>query len=122
MIVSNLEGKTGVTPPNHFGMCAFPLIDKGSNSDERLGCSISYYLPGGGVGFDVQRAEMIYYVVDGEMTIETDDGDIALLKGEAIHISKGENKGVKNKSNYPACVLVIGNRPADADQGKEQRS
>lgn len=108
MIVSKLKDAQGRTPDNHFGMRTFSLFDKEPGSDENLVMSLSNYLPDGGAEIGPQPIEIIYYVLDGEMTVVTEEGDITLSKGDAIHISKGERKGVKNKTKYPAAMLVIG--------------
>lgn len=113
MIVSRLEDAAGKTPGGHFDMRTFSLIEKKPGSDENLACSVSCYLPGGGAEFGTQPVEVMFYVLEGEMTIETDNGDITLPAGDMIHISKGENKGVKNNTNRPASMLVIANVPAD---------
>lgn len=113
MITAKLENAKGKTPPNHFDMRTFSLFEKDFDSEDNLVMSISHYLPGGGAEIGLQPIEIIFYVLDGELTIITDSGDIALLKGEAIHISRGENKGIKNNTNYPATMLLVGAFPPD---------
>ena len=100
-------GSTGRTPPHHIDMKTFPLFEKSPDGD--LALSVSYYLPGGGVEMGPQPVEVIFYVLDGCITIQTEDGDIPLEKGEAIHISAGEKKGVRNNGSAPASILVIAN-------------
>ena len=70
-----------------------------------------YILPGGGAEFGPQPVEVIFYVLDGVISIETDNGDITLEPGQAVHIHKGENKGVHNRTNAPASMLVIAKVP-----------
>ena len=68
-------------------------------------------LPGGGAEFGPQPVEVIFYVLDGVISVETDSGDITLEPGQAVHIHKGENKGVHNRTNAPASMLVIAKVP-----------
>ena len=100
----------GRTPPHHFDMRTFPLVEKQAGQGD-LALSVSYYLPGGGAEFGPQPVEVIFYVLDGVISIETDSGDITLEQGQAVHIHKGENKGVHNRTNAPASMLVIAKVP-----------
>ena len=107
MKISALKDSQGRTPPRHFDMRTFPLVEKQADSEEQLALSVSYYLPGGGAEFGPQPVEVIFYVLDGELTIQTQQGELRLQAGEAMHISKGENKGIRNDSKATATLLVI---------------
>lgn len=96
----------GATPPNHFAMRTFSLFGK---QDGDLGLSLSYYLPGGGVDMGPQPVEVIFYVLEGELCVQGEQEQHQLSQGEAIHISAGERKAVRNNKNVPAHVLVIAN-------------
>lgn len=60
--------------------------------------------------------EVIFYVLDGTISIETDNGELTLEQGQVIHIHKGENKGVHNRTNAPASMLVIAKVPDEMAQ------
>lgn len=96
----------GRTPPHHFDMRTFPLVEKQAGQGE-LALSLSHYLPGGGADFGPQPVEVIFYVLDGTITIESDGEPIEVAAGQAVHIHKGENKGVRNHTNATASMLVI---------------
>lgn len=120
MNIVNVKDCRGRTPPNHFDMRTFPLVEKLPDSGEQLALSLSYYLPGGGAAFGPQPVEVIFYLLDGALTIQTDNGERSLAAGEAVHISKGENKGIENRSNATATLLVIACVP-DGQPGPENK-
>lgn len=106
MELVDLKQCQGHTPPHHFDMRTFPLVPKQAGMGD-LALSISYYLPGGGAEFGPQPVEVIFYVLDGTIAVDSDTGTLTLEAGQAVHISKGENKGVRNPGSRTATMLVI---------------
>jgi glyoxylate utilization-related uncharacterized protein len=93
-------------PPNHFNMIALKLHDKESTGASNF-VGLSHFLPGGGAGWDEGRAEKIYFVLDGEVTIKTKDEQITLKAWDSIFIGPGEGREIINKTNMPASMLVV---------------
>lgn len=106
MKLVDLKQCQGRTPPHHFDMRTFPLVEKKAGGGE-LALSLSYYLPGGGADFGPQPVEVIFYVLDGTITIQKEDGELTVEAGQAVYIGRGENKGIRNQSNTTAKMLVI---------------
>lgn len=107
MKFAKLSEAAGKTPPGHFDMRTFSLFQPdGAN---KLGISVSHYLPGGGAEYGPQPVEVVFYVLSGEITIKAEAGEYSLREGDSVRISKGEMKGVNNNSNNPATILVIAN-------------
>ena len=42
--------------------------------------SISHFLPEGGCTYDATPLEKVYFVLDGEVTIKTEEGEVVLKK------------------------------------------
>lgn len=108
MKFANINGASGITPPKHFGMTTFRLLADEPGTDNGLGMSISYYLPGGGAEKGTAPVEMIYFVLEGEIVVESEEQKYVLKKGDAIHMGIGDSRSVKNESEYPASILIIG--------------
>ena len=52
--------------------------------------------------------ELLYYVVEGEITVETDDGEKHILhSGDSIHFSPQQGRSVLNTGFNCAKMLVI---------------
>ncbi len=107
MKLVSLQECQGRTPPHHFDMRTFPLVERQAGGEERLAVSLSYYLPGGGAEYGPQPVEVVFYLLDGELTIQKEDGELRLRAGEALHISAGEQKGIRNDTRATAALLVI---------------
>lgn len=106
MIVSKLKDSKGYTLSHNVNSYTLPLIDRLPEKEKSLCMNVTHYLPSGGAEISLQPVEAIFYVMTGEMTILTENGDIILREGEAIYFSPGESKGLRNHTNYPATMLV----------------
>lgn len=78
---------------------------------------LSHFLPGGGADVAPARAEMIYYVIEGEITLTIyDDNDIAteviLHKGDSVHFNKGTKRGCVNNGSVSAQMMTIMIKPS----------
>ncbi|EHO23397.1 hypothetical protein HMPREF0995_05276, partial [Lachnospiraceae bacterium 7_1_58FAA] len=52
--------------------------------------------------------ELLYYIVEGEMTVITDDGiQHVLHAGDSIHMSPDQGRESKNTGSTVAKMLVI---------------
>jgi len=52
--------------------------------------------------------DKIYVILDGELTIEFDDGKIVKLgKMDSIFIDGNENREIRNETNAVATMLVV---------------
>ena len=97
----------GKTPPNHFDMKSFPILDRTPDSPNKLALAQSLYLPGGGVNSGVQPFETVYFVLDGEIQVTGEAGEHRVGAGEALLVLPGETRTVRNPGTEPARVLLI---------------
>lgn len=68
---------------------------------------LSHFLPGGGAEMAKAPKELLYYIVEGEMTISTDDGQQHVLHaGDSIHFSPNQGRASKNTGIVTAQMLV----------------
>jgi mannose-6-phosphate isomerase-like protein (cupin superfamily) len=67
---------------------------------------ISHFLPTGGAEKNATPVEKIYFVLEGEVTIITDDGEVVLGKYDSCYLAPNESRGIENRTNSPATMLV----------------
>lgn len=86
------------------------------NPEDVLGGSVvlglSHFLPGGGAEMAPANFEMVYYIVQGEMTvtIQEEDGQEQkhlLRDGDSVHFSRGTRRAILNTGCVTAQMLVI---------------
>jgi len=80
--------------------------DMGCTAPYWVGCS--YYLPGSRAEMSSSPLDKVYVMLDGELTIEFDDGKIVKLgKMDSIFIGPNENREIRNETNTVATMLVV---------------
>lgn len=107
MQVTRLTDAKPYEAPKHFKMEALRLQGAEASNIEDYSCSLSYFLPGGGAERAASPNEKVYVVVDGEITIITDDEEVTLGKLDSCLIGNNEFRTVENRSNTVATMLVI---------------
>lgn len=55
--------------------------------------------------------EEVFVVLEGRLTFETLDGEVAVPAGSAVRFAPGEHKSGKNDAGEPAAVLALGAPP-----------
>jgi quercetin dioxygenase-like cupin family protein len=98
--------------PRHFNMTALKLHDRESNGDPKYWMGMSHFLPSGGAEYGKVPMELVYFVLEGEMTVKGKDADgtekkFVLRRWDSIHIMPGDEREVINETNSPATMLVI---------------
>lgn len=91
----------------HFDVRTTRLHDA-KDVDGQVTLGLSHFLPDGGAEMAQSPKELIYYVIEGEMTVTTEDG-IAhkLTAGDSIHLSPYEGRASQNTGVSSAKMLVI---------------
>lgn len=97
--------------PKHFKMIALKLHGLEETGAKRFWMGLSHFLPGGGAEFDASPTEKIYFVLEGEVTVKTENEAVVLGRYDSVYISEGEGRGIINNSNVPATMLVVVNYP-----------
>jgi quercetin dioxygenase-like cupin family protein len=88
-------------------MTALRLHGKEETGAAKFWIGLSNFLPGGGADFANPPGEKVYFVIDGEVTIKTEDQEIVLVKNDLLYIEPNEGRSIINKSNRPASMLVV---------------
>ena len=93
----------------HYAMLAQRIHNKDISDSEMLTVGLSWFLPGGGAEFNTvgDGMELVYYIVEGTMTLRTDKEFVVLNAGDSCFFRAGDGRAVKNESNRPAAMLVI---------------
>jgi glyoxylate utilization-related uncharacterized protein len=99
-------------PPNHEGMHCLRLQGHEAGPSDTVWLGLSHLLPGGGTTLDGSSVEKLYVVLDGEVTISTDEGDQVLRKYDSGRLAPGERRALKNNTNSPASILLAMPYPA----------
>ena len=76
-----VEGSTiyTYTAPGHNECVPTRLHDPADVDGGKMIQGITYFIPGGGCDYGANPLESIYYILEGEMTLKTEDGETCLL-------------------------------------------
>jgi glyoxylate utilization-related uncharacterized protein len=92
--------------PKHFDMVGLRLQGWEASSAEGFWVGLSHFLPGGGAEMDATPIEKVYVVVDGQVTVTTEEGEATLERYDSCRLAPGEARAIVNKTNRPASMLV----------------
>jgi quercetin dioxygenase-like cupin family protein len=106
MHVTSFDKAVTYYPPEHYDMRCLRLQGREAGPSDTLWLGMSQILPGGHTSLDASPIEKIYFVVEGVLTIETSDGEIALAPFDSCRIAPNEARALKNKTNRPVIVLL----------------
>lgn len=93
-------------PPEHYDMRCLRLQGKEAGPSDTLWLGMSQILPGGHTALDASPIEKIYFVVEGELTVETPDGETNLYPLDSCRIAPNEKRALKNNTNKTVVVLL----------------
>ncbi|MGO4713444.1 cupin domain-containing protein [Bradyrhizobium sp. 2TAF24] len=93
-------------PPEHYDMRCLRLQGREAGPSDTLWLGMSQILPGGHTSLDASPIEKLYFVIEGELTIETADGDTVLKPFDSCRIAPNEARALKNTTNRPVIVLL----------------
>ncbi|MCX5214764.1 cupin domain-containing protein [Kitasatospora sp. NBC_00240] len=96
-------GHSGVGPVHLFG---------GERYDGAVTVALSHYLPGGRADMSPVPVETLYLVLTGSLTLLDADGATHVLNAlDGARLTTGTLRGVENRTNLPASMLVIRPNP-----------
>jgi mannose-6-phosphate isomerase-like protein (cupin superfamily) len=107
MKVTKIEEAVGYSPPKHYDCHTMWLQHKSMGSEAPYWVGCSYFLPGGKAEWAASPLDKIYIVLDGEMTVETEDEKVVLGPMDSVFIGPDENREVRNETNRIATMLVV---------------
>jgi glyoxylate utilization-related uncharacterized protein len=93
--------------PGHFNMTALKLHEKEVDGKPAYWMGMSHFLPGGGANLVPIPMNLVYFVLEGEITVKSPTETIVLKKYDSLHIYPGDTREVINATNLPATMLVI---------------
>jgi quercetin dioxygenase-like cupin family protein len=93
--------------PKHFDMRSLRLQGFDASDTESFWVGLSHFLPAGGAERDATPLEKVYVVIDGEVTVVTDDGEQTLRRLDSCHLAPGEARAVENRTNLTASMIVV---------------
>jgi len=110
-LTRSTEGKA-YEVPGHYEMKALRLHNPDDVQNGTISLGLSHFLPRGGASYGKAPMELIYFVLEGEMTVKTDEVTYELKAGDSIHFVVGEGRESVNNTSRLASMLVIAGTPA----------
>jgi quercetin dioxygenase-like cupin family protein len=97
--------------PGHFDVRATRLHDPQDLNAGGITMGLSHFQPGGGCEYGSNAKESIYYIIEGEMYLESEVGTEAEVKttlyaGDTYHCGPGTKKSILNKGSTVTQMLV----------------
>jgi quercetin dioxygenase-like cupin family protein len=92
--------------PGHHGVQTIRLQGAEASPVEAFSLGISHFEPGGGADMSATPMEKVYYVIEGEITIELENGSEVLKAGDSCYLPPNEARAVKNNFDGKTTMLV----------------
>jgi len=118
MDVTRLDDARPYDAPGHFAMLGLRLQGFEASPTESFWLGMSTFLPGGGAQMSATPIEKVYLVLEGEMTVITDEGETVLRRYDSCRLAPGEARAIENRTNLPALMLVVMPYPQEARYGR----
>jgi glyoxylate utilization-related uncharacterized protein len=99
------------TPPKHVNVVSGRFQGEAETGLKSFWMGMSHYLPGGGVEFSGADSgeEKVYFVLEGEITVESETEKHVLGPRDSLYIGPNEGRSITNATSKPATMLVIVN-------------
>ena len=93
--------------PGHFNMASLRLQGWDVTDTANFWVGLSTFEPGGGAAEGATPFEKVYVVIEGEITVTTEDGDTVLAAMDSCLIEPDEQRSVMNNTDKPVVMLVV---------------
>lgn len=114
MQVTRLAEARPYEAPNHVGTSTLRLQGFEASDSKAFWVGLSHFLPGGGTEEpDASPVEKVYIVLEGEVTILTDEGEAVLGPLDSCYLAPNERRAIENRTNLPATMLTVITYPPD---------
>lgn len=107
MKVIRLDEAVAYSPAKHSHVHSMYLQHRNLGSDAPYWVACSYYLPDGKAEWDASPLHKVYVVLDGELTVTTEDGEVTLSPMDSIYLAPNERREVHNRTKRVVTMLVI---------------
>jgi glyoxylate utilization-related uncharacterized protein len=114
MHVTRIADASPYEAPKHFDMRGLRLQGHDASDASAFWVGLSHFLPGGGAERSAGAVERIYVVVEGSITVTTDDESVILNPYDSCFLPAGEARAIVNHTNLPATTVVIMQYPPEA--------
>jgi glyoxylate utilization-related uncharacterized protein len=114
MQVTRIGDAASYDAPKHFDMRGLRLQGHDASDASAFWVGLSHFLPGGGAERSAGAVERIYVVVDGHVTVTTDDEEVVLGPYDSCWLAPGEARAIVNHTNLPATTVVVMQYPDGA--------
>jgi quercetin dioxygenase-like cupin family protein len=114
MEVTRIDDAPAYVAPGHFDMRGVRMQGWDVTSSQGFWVGLSHFLPGGGVDKDAGSLEKIYVLIEGEVTVITDSGEVTLHPLDSCYIAPGEARSIENRGSKTALMLVVAPYPDGA--------
>ncbi|MBX2847141.1 MAG: cupin domain-containing protein [Acidiferrobacterales bacterium] len=91
----------------HYKMQTLRLQGAEASDLKSFSTNPSYFLPVSGAEWSASANEKVYVVLDGEVTLMTDDREQALGYLDSCAIGVNESRVVENRTNKVVTIVVI---------------
>jgi uncharacterized cupin superfamily protein len=107
MEVTRIAETTAYEAARHHDVTALRLQGFDTSSVGNFWVGLSQYEPGGYAERDASATEKVYIVLDGEITVTTDDGESVLGPLDSCYLAPGEARTVENRTQARTSMLVV---------------
>ena len=107
MQVIGIEDAGTYQAPGHFDVRTLRLQGADATPVENFTVGLSVFLPAGGCEMSTTPLEKVYVVVEGEVTIVTDEGEATLGPLDSVYLAPNEARAIENRTNKAATMLVV---------------
>jgi hypothetical protein len=106
MNVTRFDSAPAYFPANHHGMHCLRLQGHEAGPSDTIWLGVSHLLPGGGTTLDASTVEKLYVVLEGAVTVITEEGEETLGVHDSCRLAPGEKRALQNRTNRPATILL----------------
>jgi quercetin dioxygenase-like cupin family protein len=107
MEVTRIDEAAPYQAPKHFDVRTLRLHGADATPAENFTVGLSIFLPAGGAEMDATPLEKVYVVLEGEVTVVTEDGEETLGPLDSCYLAPSEARAVENRTNAAATMLVV---------------
>jgi len=93
-------------PPEHDGMTCLRLQGHEAGPSDALWLGVSRIQPGGGTSLAASPMEKHYVVLEGEVAVETPEGEVILKQYDSCRLAPGEQRALHNRGTQVSLILL----------------
>lgn len=107
MQIMRISDARAYEAPKHYDMRSLRLQGFEASDAANFWVGLSHFLPGGGADMDATPLEKVYVVLDGVVTVITEEEEVDLEPLDSCWLAPGESRAIDNHTNRPASMLVV---------------